>query len=97
MLLGVTGSNGLPAKVIVRQVLHFSPFASQRFFGTTAEFWMNLQTLYDIEEAQKRYKKDIESNVNMINRNLNSEVNDEVWQVANDCKEKISRKVGELA
>jgi antitoxin HigA-1 len=32
-----------------------------KFFGVPAEFWMNLQTLYDIEEAQKRYKKDIES------------------------------------
>jgi addiction module HigA family antidote len=31
-----------------------------KFFGVPAEFWMNLQTLYDIEEAQKRYKKDIE-------------------------------------
>ena len=28
-----------------------------KFFGVPAEFWMNLQTLYDIEEAQKRYKK----------------------------------------
>lgn len=32
-----------------------------KFFGVPAEFWMNLQTLYYIEEAQKRYKKDIES------------------------------------
>ncbi|OHE57658.1 MAG: addiction module antidote protein, HigA family [Thermodesulfovibrio sp. RBG_19FT_COMBO_42_12] len=32
-----------------------------KFFGVPAEFWMNLQTLYDIEEAQKRYRKDIES------------------------------------
>lgn len=32
-----------------------------KFFGVPAEFWMNLQTLYDIEEAQKRHKKDIES------------------------------------
>ncbi len=32
-----------------------------KFFSVPAEFWMNLQTLYDIEEAQKRYKKDIES------------------------------------
>ncbi|MEW6108761.1 MAG: HigA family addiction module antitoxin [Nitrospirota bacterium] len=32
-----------------------------KFFDVPAEFWMNLQTLYDIEEAQKRYKKDIES------------------------------------
>lgn len=28
-----------------------------KFFGVPAEFWMNLQTLYDIEEAQKRHKK----------------------------------------
>jgi addiction module HigA family antidote len=32
-----------------------------KFFDVPAEFWMNLQALYDIEEAQKRYKKDIES------------------------------------
>jgi addiction module HigA family antidote len=32
-----------------------------KFFDVPAEFWMNLQTLYDIEEAQKRYRKDIES------------------------------------
>jgi plasmid maintenance system antidote protein VapI len=32
-----------------------------KFFNVPAEFWMNLQALYDIEEAQKRYKKDIES------------------------------------
>ncbi len=35
-LLDVTGSDGLPAKVIVRQLFHFSPFSSFRFFGTTA-------------------------------------------------------------
>jgi len=32
-----------------------------KFFSVPAEFWINLQTFYDIEEAQKRYKKDIES------------------------------------
>jgi len=32
-----------------------------KFFSVPAEFRMNLQTLYDIEEAHKRYKKDIES------------------------------------
>lgn len=32
-----------------------------KFFGVPAEFWMNLQALYDIEEAQKQYKKEIES------------------------------------
>lgn len=38
-----------------------------KFFGIPAEFWMNLQTLYDIEEAQKRYKKDIES-IHTVNK-----------------------------
>lgn len=32
-----------------------------RFFAVPAEFWMNLQTLYDIEEAEKAHRKDIES------------------------------------
>jgi len=35
-LVGPTGSDGLPAHMILRQVFHFSPFASFRFFGTTA-------------------------------------------------------------
>lgn len=35
-LVGPTGSDGLPAKMIIRQLFHFSPFASFRFFGTTA-------------------------------------------------------------
>jgi addiction module HigA family antidote len=32
-----------------------------KFFGVPAEFWMNLQSLYDIEEAQKQYKKELKS------------------------------------
>lgn len=35
-ILDVTGSDGLPAKIAVRQIFHFSPFASARFFGTTS-------------------------------------------------------------
>lgn len=35
-LMGLTGSDGLPARLIIRQLFHFSPFASHRFFGTTA-------------------------------------------------------------
>ena len=34
-LVDPTGSDGLPARMILRQVFHFSPFASFRFFGTT--------------------------------------------------------------
>jgi addiction module HigA family antidote len=32
-----------------------------RFFEVPPEFWMNLQSFYDIEEAQKQYKKDLKS------------------------------------
>jgi addiction module HigA family antidote len=32
-----------------------------KFFGVAAEFWMNLQSLYDIEEAKKQYRKEIKS------------------------------------
>jgi len=35
-LVAPTGSDGLPARMLLRQVFHFSPFASFRFFGTTA-------------------------------------------------------------
>jgi addiction module HigA family antidote len=32
-----------------------------KFFGVAAEFWMNLQSFYDIEEAQKKYRKELAS------------------------------------
>jgi hypothetical protein len=35
-LIAPTGSDGLPARMIIRQLFHFSPFAQYRFFGTTA-------------------------------------------------------------
>ena len=35
-ILNPTGSDGLPARIILRKLFHFSPFASFRFFGTTA-------------------------------------------------------------
>ncbi len=31
------------------------------FFGTTAEFWLNLQNLYDIRRAQRKSGKSIKS------------------------------------
>jgi addiction module HigA family antidote len=31
------------------------------FFGTTAEFWLNLQSLYEIKLAQRKAGKSIES------------------------------------
>lgn len=32
-----------------------------RFLNTGPEFWMNLQTLYDIEEAEKRHNREVEA------------------------------------
>src|SRR5271169_3762046 len=32
-----------------------------RYLNTGAEFWMNLQALYDIEEAQRRLNKEIKA------------------------------------
>ena len=32
-----------------------------KFFGVPPEFWMNLQTLYDIEEAKRQYSKEVKS------------------------------------
>ena len=43
-----------------------------KFFDMPPEFWMNLQSLYDIEDARKRFKKDIES-IQSI-KELNEEV-----------------------
>lgn len=31
-----------------------------KYLGTGPEFWMNLQTLYDLEEAEKRHGKEVE-------------------------------------
>ncbi|MBP5591600.1 HigA family addiction module antidote protein [bacterium] len=32
-----------------------------KFFGTTAEFWLNLQNLYDLEEEEKNHASEFES------------------------------------
>jgi addiction module HigA family antidote len=32
-----------------------------KFFNIPAEFWMNLQSLYDLEEAHEQYKKELKS------------------------------------
>jgi len=32
-----------------------------KYFNTPPEFWMNLQSLFDIEEARERYKKEVKS------------------------------------
>lgn len=30
-----------------------------KFFGMSAQFWMNLQARYDLEEAERKYSKEI--------------------------------------
>jgi addiction module HigA family antidote len=32
-----------------------------KFFGVPSVFWMNLQSFYDIEEAERLYKEEMES------------------------------------
>ena len=32
-----------------------------KFFGTTAEFWLNLQNLYDLEEEEKKHAPEFET------------------------------------
>ncbi len=32
-----------------------------KFFNTPPEFWMNLRSLFDIEEAREHYQKEIQS------------------------------------
>ena len=34
-----------------------------RYFGNTSEFWMNLQTAYDLEIAERESKREIERDV----------------------------------
>ena len=48
----VKGKRGMTAETAVKL---------GKFFGIAPEFWMNLQSLYDIEEAEKQYKKDLQS------------------------------------
>ncbi len=48
----IKGNRGITAETAVKL---------GKFFGVAPEFWMNLQSLYDIEEAKKQYKKELES------------------------------------
>ena len=48
----VKGKRGITAETAVKL---------GKFFDIAPEFWMNLQSLYDIEEAQKQYRKDLKS------------------------------------
>lgn len=50
----VTGRRGITADTALRLA---------RYFGTTPEFWMNLQTRYDLEIAKDAKAADIEKKV----------------------------------
>jgi plasmid maintenance system antidote protein VapI len=34
-----------------------------RYFGTSAEFWMNLQARYELDSAARKKKSDIEGTI----------------------------------
>lgn len=72
--LGVTKyrlakETGMPADRVGRLVRGTRAFTADtalrlaRYFGTTPEFWMNLQARYDLEVARDEIGKDIEQNV----------------------------------
>lgn len=41
-----------------------------RFFGTSAEFWMNLQQMYDLSKARLELKKTIEREVEVLGKHV---------------------------
>jgi addiction module HigA family antidote len=51
----VSGKRGVTADTALRLA---------RFFGTSPEFWMNLQALYDLTKAKVQIGKQIERDVN---------------------------------
>ena len=48
----IKGSRGITAETAIK---------IGRFLNTGPEFWMNLQSLYDIEEAKRRYIKEVKA------------------------------------
>jgi addiction module HigA family antidote len=60
---------GMPADRVARLVKGTRTFTADtalrlaRFFGTTPEFWMNLQARYDLETAIDERGRDIEKQV----------------------------------
>jgi addiction module HigA family antidote len=47
----------------VRSITADTALRLAKYFGTTAEFWMNLQIAYDLKDELKRSGKKIESEV----------------------------------
>jgi len=48
----IRGNRGITAETAIKIGL---------FLNTGPEFWMNLQSLYDIEEAERRYRKEVKA------------------------------------
>jgi addiction module HigA family antidote len=53
----VRGKRGISADTALRLA---------RYFGTTAEFWLNLQSLYDLRMAERKARRRIEREVNPL-------------------------------
>ncbi|MBR4678997.1 MAG: HigA family addiction module antidote protein [Bacteroidales bacterium] len=47
----INGESAITAGIAIRL---------SRFFGTTSEFWLNLQNLYDLEEENSKHKVEFE-------------------------------------
>jgi addiction module HigA family antidote len=47
-----------------------TPLRHAHFFGTSAEFWLNLQSLYDLRVAQKKVGKSIKGLPTLKRREL---------------------------
>jgi len=48
----IKGNRGITAETAIK---------IGRFLNTGPEFWMNLQSLYDIEEAKRRYMREVKA------------------------------------
>jgi len=46
--------------VVIVLARGFLTLRFSKFFGTTPEFWLNLQNYYDMEEKGKNLKKELE-------------------------------------
>jgi len=59
-----TGMNQTRVSQIIkgkRSVTADTALRLSRYFGTTAKFWMNLQTAYDLEETERLKEKELDS------------------------------------
>ena len=65
----VAGEIGVPANRIgaivagTRSITGESALRLARYFGTTPEYWMNMQARYDIEVARDKWEADISKHV----------------------------------